>query len=122
MPTTRTAGGPKGRGSYRITSNWRAFQKLVDDATAAAARQLQQDILRYLHENLHRWTGEMAERAFCEVYFTASGTLVVRFGSDAAHTFWHEVRYHPQIRETADIWLPKVGEYIKREAARRLAA
>jgi len=108
----KTAGGPRGRGSFRVSNRWSVLTKQVDDGTVAAAHQLQKDILNYLHANLHRWTHEMANRAFCEVYFT-SGKLVVRFGSDAAHTAYHEFIYHPQIRQTADLWLPKIGPYIR---------
>lgn len=120
MPFVAT-GGPRSigkRSSYKVTNRWRVLEKHVDDAAIAAAYRLKQDILTYLYANLHRWTGEMADRAFVEVYFQG-GRIVVRFGSHAEHTFWHEVRYHPQIRETADIWLPKIGQLIRDEIRNR---
>lgn len=118
--SVRSAGGPGGRGGFRFTWNGAKVIKDIEDAQASMARQLQQDILQYLYTTLHRWPKHdyrrgrrMAELAFVEVYFTPAGYLAVRWGSDAPWTVYHEFRYHPQLRETADIFLPQVAERLR---------
>lgn len=97
-------------------------------AEPAVARKVAENVLSdiesfaallegYLRSELHVWTGEMRDRAYVEVD-TKGDTILIRAGSDAEHTFWHEVRYHPQLRQAMDIWAPKLAATI-RAALRR---
>lgn len=73
----------------------------------------------YLRANLHRDSGDMADQAYVEVD-TQGATILIRAGSDSDHTFWHEVKYHPQLRQAFDIWAPKLAATV-RAAIRRAA-
>lgn len=115
-PFRRYAGPNRAGGIFHYTSRFPIVMQQIDDATASMMRQLGQDILIWLRTNLHRWTGEMAREAFAEV-FAESGEIRVRFGSDTDHTFWHEVVYHPQMRECADLFGPQIGERLQRMVA-----
>lgn len=85
----------------------------VDAAMRAEMEQLASDLEAYLHATLHRVTGEMADKAFAVVEVVGD-RIVIRAGSDAAHTLYHELRYHPQLRESMDIFAPRISEYIRR--------
>lgn len=116
MPTAsgfrRYAGPNRAGGIFHYTSRFDVVMRQIDDAQTSMMRQLAHDIEIWLHSNLHRWTGEMAKEAFSEVY-AENGQLIVRFGSDTDHTFWHEVVYHPQMRECADLFGPQIGDRLR---------
>lgn len=86
-------------------------ERATDRALQATALELADDIEAYLHATLHRWTGEMADKAYGIAQRTATGWLI-RGGSDTDHTFWHEVRYHPQLRQTMDVFSRQIGERV----------
>ena len=116
MVATRSAGGPYGRGPFRLT--WRGGRVLeeiraqVEDGLKAEAREIEDD----LHSTLHRVTGEMADEAFADVE-VRSGRRVIAAGSNAEHTLYHELGTptfggHPQIRQIIDRHAPHVTQAI----------
>lgn len=105
------------RQSYRTTWNGDAVQKRVAESVLREMESLASLIEGYLRSTLHRWTGEMSDKAFAEVDVEGS-RIIIRFGSDAEHTFWHEVKYHAQIRDSADIWMPKLAALVTAAAVR----
>lgn len=112
MVSARRAGGPGGRGGFRFSWNGSRVVGQITANVQNAAEALARDLEAYLHATLHRDTGEMADRAFAVV--SVSGTrIVVRAGSDAAHTVYHEFRYHPQLRQAMDLWAPKIAAYLR---------
>jgi hypothetical protein len=54
----------------------------------------------------------MAEKAYGREERTPTGYRVVA-GSDTDHTFWHEVRYHPQLRQCMDLFSVQMGPRLK---------
>lgn len=102
------------RGSgYKLTWRGSTVLREIDESIDSAMRDLQSDILNYLQTNLHRYTGQMADEAFAELTVESGKRRVLRVGSDAPHTIFHELRYHPQLREALDEWAPKVSAYIR---------
>lgn len=85
----------------------------------AEMEALARDLEAYLRATLHRDTGELAEGAFATVEAKAT-TILIRAGSTAEHAFWHEVRYHPQLRESLDKFAPTLAAAV-RAAMRRTA-
>lgn len=67
----------------------------------------------YLHQTLHRWTGQMADEAYA-VVDVRGDSIVISAGSSAGHTIYHELRYHPQLRQTMDVWAPRIAAGIAR--------
>lgn len=102
------------RGSgYKLTWRGGVVLKEIDSNIDSAMSNLQSDILNYLQTNLHRYTGQMADEAFAELSIESGKKRVLRVGSDAPHTIYHELRYHPQLREALDEWAPKVTQYLQ---------
>lgn len=118
MVAVRQAGGPSGRGAFRFRWDGARFLASVRAETQAAMEQLAADLEAYLHANLHRDSGEMADKAFATVEVRGE-RIVIRAGSEAGHTLYHEVLYHPQLRQAMDLWAPKIAAAI-RAAARGL--
>ena len=112
MVAARQAGGPGGRGSFRFRWDGARIVGQVTAQVQDAADDLARDLESYLRATLHRDTGEMADQAFATVEFTGS-RIVIRAGSDSQHTIWHELRYHPQLRQTMDEWAPKIANYLR---------
>jgi len=99
--------------NYKLTWRGAIVLKTINDDINRAMENLRQDIEQYLHSNLHKWTGQMADEAFAELTIVTSGKRTLSVGSDAPHTLYHEFRYHPQLREALDIWAPKVTQYLQ---------
>lgn len=101
-------------GSVTYTVKWQGAQleQTVEQAVASMMEDLRKDVAAWLHTNLHRWTGEMEHMAFAELERIANG-YVVHGGSDSQHTFWHEVRWHPQLRQCLDLFAPQMGPRLK---------
>lgn len=118
MVALRQAGGPSGRGSFRFVWNGSRLRAEVSIEVQAAMQRLAADLESYLRATLHRDTGEMAERSFANVEVSGD-RIIVRAGSDAAHTIYHEFRYHPQLRQTLDEWAPKISGYLRAVARGR---
>lgn len=97
-----------GQVTYTFKFDGRTAYNVVDRAARETMDDLAKDIGPYLHSYLHRWTGEMADMAFAEVHKVPDG-YELEAGSDSDHTFWHEVRYHPQLRATLDRFAPQIG-------------
>lgn len=112
MVAVRQAGGPRGRGSYRLRWDGARVRAQVSVELQAAMQRMAADLEAYLRATLHRWTGEMAERSFATVEVRGE-RIVIRAGSDAPHTIYHELRYHPQLRQTMDLWAPKLAAAIR---------
>ncbi len=119
MPVAqRSSGGPGGRTSFRQTWEGSRVRAQITSGVNQAMSQMANDLEDYLHATLHRDSGEMADKAFATVE-AVGDRIVVRAGSDAEHTVYHEFRYHPQLRSSMDIWAPKISAYV-RAAARRV--
>lgn len=80
----------------------------VERAAQATMDELAGEIQPYLVATLHRWTGEMADASYATVERVPEGWLL-HAGSNTDHTLWHELRYHPQLRETMDRFGPLMG-------------
>ena len=92
----------------RVKFTWHGaiIARKIDAATDAGLGSVARAAQSLLRSELHRWTGEMAARSFAEVS-SSGGRRTLSIGSDAEHTFFHEVapnNYppHPQIRPIAD--------------------
>ncbi len=107
-----------GKGRYKLTWQGATVKQAIDSALDAALEALAQEIRAYLQANLHRITGRMAAESFAEVE-VRGGKRTLSLGSDAPYTIFHELRYHPQLRETADIFAPQVTPRIQ-QALRRV--
>jgi hypothetical protein len=109
------SGGPGRR--FKLTWQGATVTRQVDAAVQRALDGRAQAALDALRSELHRDTGEMAERAFAEV--SVAGTKrTLRLGSDAPHTAYHELgtsNYpaHPQIRAIADRIAPTITPAIR---------
>ena len=112
MVAARQAGGPGGRGSFRFRWDGARIVGQVTAQVQDAADDLARDLEAYLHSELHRDTGDMADKAFARVSFTGS-RIVITAGSESGHTIYHELRYHPQLRETMDIFAPQIAARIR---------
>lgn len=112
MVAVRQAGGPSGRGSYRFRWDGARVVSQVTAQAQSAADDLARDLEAYLRANLHRDTGQMADESFADVSVSGS-RIVIRAGSDAGHTLFHELVYHPQLRQTMDEWAPKIASYLR---------
>lgn len=101
-------------GTVTYTFEWKGqeVRAEVEKAARATMDELASDIEGYLHATLHRWTGEMADKAYAYVETVPNGYLL-HAGSDTDHTWWHEVRYHPQLRQTMDRFAPTIGPRLK---------
>lgn len=101
-------------GSTTYTVRWEGakLSATVRNAARETMQGLRSDVDSWLHTNLHRWTGEMEAMAFAE-YEEKGDELTVSGGSDSPHTFWHEVRWHPQLRACLDIHAPQMGPRLK---------
>lgn len=99
--------------TYTFTWDASQLESAVDRAVEATALELASRIETYLHATLHRWTGAMAAAAYGRASRTATGWLI-RGGSDTDHTFWHEVRWHPQLRQALDLWGPEIGPTLQK--------
>lgn len=98
----------------RYTLDWqgdRAYRFVVNDVIREM-ESLAALLEGYLHDTLHRVTGEMADQAFARVEVRGS-TIVIVAGSTSEHTIYHEIRYHPQLRQTLDIWAPRVAANVR---------
>ncbi len=95
--------------TWRGATVYRQVTQNVDDAM----ENLRRDVLAYLHQTLHIYTGEMNEQAFAELEVVTGKKRKLVVGSDSEHTLFHEFRYHPQLRETMDEWAPKVSQYLQ---------
>ena len=101
-----------GRTSYTFEWKGEAVTRQVEQAAKATMDDLAAEIQPYLVATLHRWTGEMAEASYAYVETVQNGYLL-HAGSDTDHTFWHEVRYHPQLRQTMDKFGPLMGPRLR---------
>lgn len=111
MPYYESAG--PSRVHYRLQWRGATVQRQVSANVTAAANAMAKDILDYLHTNLHVYKDIMRPGAFAEVIVETGKRRIVRAGSDAPHTIFHELRYHPQLRETLDLFAPKVSQYLR---------
>ena len=116
MVAQRQSGGPGGRSAYRVTWEGSRVKAAVDAAMLAGMQKLASDLEAYLHATLHRDTGEMADKAFAVVEVVGD-RIVIRAGSDAAHTIYHELIYHPQLRQAMDVWAPKISALVRAAAS-----
>ncbi len=101
-----------GRSTYTFEWNGEALSRRVEQAAKATMDELAAEIQPYLVATLHRWTGEMAEASYAYVETVPEGYLL-HAGSDTDHTFWHEVIYHPQLRQTLDRFGPLMGPRLR---------
>ena len=101
------------------TFRWQGDQtrRKVAEAVLSDMESVAALIEGYLRSTLHRITGDMADKSYAEVD-QQGNRIILRFGSDSDHAFWHEVRWHPQIRQTADVWIPKLIAQIRAAMAR----
>ena len=101
------------------------MELLVVGAEIGAAQQVAKQLQAYLRSTLHRWpehaTHQMADEAFARVEVEGNVVKIV-FGSPAPYTFWHEVRYHAQLRQTLDVWAPIFSRMVMRAIAARMNA
>lgn len=100
----------QGSGGARYRFEWagEAARRKVAEAVLRDMESFASLLEGYLHGTLHRWTGEMADMAYARV--TVQGDMIViRAGSDSDHTLYHELRYHPQLRQTMDQWAPRIA-------------
>jgi hypothetical protein len=112
MVAVRQAGGPRGRGGFRLRWDGSRLRAQVSTDLQGAMQRMAADLESYLRSTLHRDTGEMAEEAFATVEVRGD-RIAIRAGSNAPHTFYHEVKYHPQLRETMDVWAPRLADAIR---------
>jgi hypothetical protein len=111
MPTYRQGGGFRRPGDFNLS--WRGGpvrQALIDAGTEVMERKADV-ILARLQSELHKLSGEMAEKAFAEVEVQSGNRIRLRAGSRAEHTSLHELgnanyEGHPQIREIMDQEIP----------------
>lgn len=102
-----TQGRLGNRQGYRFTWTGDAVRRRVNEAMLREVESVAALLEGYLRSTLHRITGDMADKSFAEVDVRGA-VIILRFGSDSEHAMAHEIRWHPQIRQTADIWIPKV--------------
>jgi hypothetical protein len=100
MATFRQAGGPGGRGNFRLT--WQGSTVLqeinqkLDRGLAAEAQEIRAD----LFTSLHKISGDNARSSFADVEVRGEKrTLVI--GAAMPYTVYEEMR-HPIIRAVAD--------------------
>lgn len=105
-------GASVGGSSYTFVWHAERLQSRVDIAVGAAAERLAAEVQEWLRSNLHRYTGEMAENAYGRMDRTPTGFRITG-GSDTDHTFYHEVRYHPQLRQCLDLFAPTMGARVR---------
>lgn len=99
------------RTSYRFKWTGDQVRRKVAENVLREMESVAALIEGYLRSTLHRWTGEMADKVYSEVDQDGS-RIIIRVGSDAPHTFYHEVKYHPQLRATLDVWAPRLASVI----------
>jgi hypothetical protein len=54
----------------------------------------------------------MADEAYARIDVEGD-KIVIRAGSESGHTLYHELRYHPQLRQTMDVWAPRIAAAVK---------
>ena len=101
-----------GQGNYKLTWQGATVRNAIDSAVQEAMDNLAEEIRAYLQATLHRITSRMANESFAEVE-VRGGKRTLSLGSDAPYTIYHELRYHPQLRETADLFAPQVTPRIQ---------
>jgi hypothetical protein len=115
MAQPRSAGGPGGRGSFRMT--WqgatvlRAWEQQVRLGLETEAREIEAD----LKASIHVLTGQMRREASAWVEIRGGKRSIVA-GSGAPYAIYEEA-LHPQIRLVVDRHAPHVTQKIA--AARR---
>lgn len=108
VPGYRPLGrGTVGRGTYAFQWNAVNLEALVQRAALETMQEIATDLRAWFLANLHRWSGEMAEQSYARVELQPQG-LVIHAGSRSDHTYWHEVRYHPQLRQAQDLFAPQM--------------
>lgn len=100
MAAFRLAGGPGGRGNFRVTWQGATVLRAIDQATQRAMDAEASEVLSDLVLSIHRKSGEMAEKAFAVVEIRGGKRALVA-GSEADHAVYEEIR-HPQIRKVMD--------------------
>lgn len=96
----------RGRTSYRLTWRGATVSSQYKAALNAELNGVADDMEMWLKSNLHRYTGDMADKAYAEVG-TSGSRRIVRAGSTSDHAFWHEFRYHAQFRQCMDLFVPQ---------------
>lgn len=115
----RQAGGPGGRGAFRLTWRGGTVARAISDAVERGCQTHASVLRQRFRSEFHRVTGDMAEKSFAVVE-VVGGRKVVRGGSTSDHTAYHELgtaRYsgHPQIRQIMDEENPRLGSRIADE-------
>lgn len=98
---------------YKLTWRGATVLREIDSRVDEAMERLKDEVQSYLTSNLHRYTGQMADESFAEIEVVRGKKRKLVAGSDAPHTLFHEIRYHAQLRETLDIFAPKLSQYIR---------
>jgi hypothetical protein len=98
----------------RYTFDWRgdATYRFVVNDVIREMESLAALLEGYLHGELHRATGDMADNAYARVEVRGD-LIIIRAGSESDHTIYHELRYHPQLRQTMDVWAPRIAANVK---------
>lgn len=114
----RSAGGPGGRGDFRQKWQGATVRRQIAAAIQGGMDDLAKSVLADLHEQLHKVSHEMADKAFARVEIRG-GKRTLTAGSEAGHTAYHELgtsnfEGHPQIRQIMDRRIPEVTELIRR--------
>jgi hypothetical protein len=100
----------QGAGGARYRFDWtgEAARLKVAEAVLRDMESFAALLEGYLRATLHRVTGDMADKAFARVEVRGN-LIVIVAGSESDHTIFHELRYHPQLRQTMDQWAPRIA-------------
>jgi hypothetical protein len=121
MAVIRSAGGPGGRGNFRLVWQGATVLRAWDAQIQAGLRTSARQILDDLHQEIHVDSGEMRDKAFAEVLVAGTKRTIVA-GSAADHAIYEELgtRFrpgHPQIRKVIDRNAPLVTQNIAQARA-----
>lgn len=110
MVAVTTAGGPGGRGSFRLTWEGATVQRAWGAEILAGLEAEATEILADLRTSIHMQTGDMRRAAFAEVAVRGTKRTIVA-GSAVDYAVYEEAR-HPQIRAVVDRHAPHVTRKI----------
>lgn len=103
-----------GRSTFNFEWDAQQVEQVVVIGIGRMMDKLAADTEAWLRANLHEYTGEMRAKSYAHNERTSQG-FAVHAGSDTDHTFWHEVRYHPQLRQCMDLFAPTMGLRLREE-------
>lgn len=110
MVAVRTAGGPGGQGSFRLTWEGATVQRAWEAEILAGMEAEATEILADLRTSIHMVSGEMRREAFAAVETRGTKRTIVA-GSAVDYAVYEEAR-HPQIRMVVDRHAPHVTQKI----------